>query len=223
MFYKDALNIPNLIGMFDQKVPGHFETDEFVFFWAGPFSNWHDADFVWTVDGEKIHFMCSEQAMMYAKAKLFGDEVSAKKILKTKKPAEQKRLGRAVTGYVESEWFEVRDHITDEFLLRKFYQNEEFRTILDATGDKEIVEASPYDGVWGIGMGVNHPDILDRTKWQGTNLLGKSLMRVREELRKYGRVHPELEMEAILTAEIIEEIDQEILEQMYAYASQEDK
>lgn len=206
------MKVPNLKDVFDLKVPGHYETDDYVFFWAGPFSNWEPCKFYWSVGGVASMFNCSEQAMMAAKANLFGDKESLRKIMNSDDPKVQKALGRAVSGYVESEWVAVRDDISDSFLLRKFYQNETLRNILLDTGDKIIVEASPYDKVWGIGMGVNnYPDILDQSKWKGENLLGKSLMRV----RKYLRDNPfdvELEMEAVFSEEIINEINQLTIE-----------
>ena len=64
----------------------------------------------------------------------------------------------------------------------KFSQNPEFYEYLKGTGDKIIVEASPYDNRWGIGMAANHQDIEDPTKWRGENLLGKAIMKVRKEL-----------------------------------------
>lgn len=208
------MKVPNLKEVFDMKVPGHYETDDYVFFWAGPFSNWEPCTFSWSVGGCATKFNCSEQAMMAAKANLFGDKESHRKIMESKDPKAQKAYGRAVSGYVESKWVAVREEVTDSFLLRKFYQNEKLKRILLDTGDKIIVEASPYDKVWGIGMGVNnYPDILDQSKWKGQNLLGESLMRV----RKYLRDNPfdvELELEALLNDAIIEEVNNMLMEEI---------
>ena len=180
MYYSDAKKgptIPNMIGIYDTtKVPGHYETDEFVFFWAGPFSNWHESKF----EMNNVQFTCSEQAMMYFKAGMFKDDVTAVQVLKETDPAKMKALGRAVKNYVEKDWVEYRELISDEFLYCKFTQNPDLQKILLDTHGKHIVEASPYDAVWGIKMGVDNKDILDPSKWKGTNLLGESLMRVRE-------------------------------------------
>ncbi len=179
-----ALEFANLQHIYDQSVKGHFTTDGYTFFWAGPFSNWHPANFVM---GFRDHykFNCAEQAMMFSKAFMFGDNEVADKILKTKKPGEQKALGRAVRNYNEEQWAEKREWVVDEILYQKFTQNEDLKNILLETGDRIIVEASPYDKVWGIAMGVDkYPEILDQNNWKGQNLLGKCLMRVREKIRK---------------------------------------
>lgn len=205
----------NLTGVYDQKVPGHYETDEYVFFWAGPFSNWHAAEFSMPWREFQNHkFNCSEQAMMWLKADLFGDEESKEKILKSKDPKKQKELGRAVKGYVEEEWVAVRQEYSDYFLLRKFAQNDDLLLILLETGTKTIVEASPYDTIWGIGMGVNnYPEILDRNKWRGLNLLGESLMRVRTILSNPSE-YTEYKMEGIFIDEVRSEIDNEIINEI---------
>lgn len=208
------MNIPILRDVYNMKVPGHYETDDYVFFWAGPFSNWESCYFYWSVGGIGAKFNCSEQAMMAAKANLFGDTESQRAIMRSHDPAEQKAFGRQVRGYVEDEWVKVREEISDSFLLRKFYQNPELKQILLDTGDKIIVEASPYDKVWGIGMGVNnYPDILDQSKWKGQNLLGESLMRVRTRLRD-NPVDAELELEAVFHEETIKEVDKMLIDEI---------
>ncbi len=184
-----ALEFADLRHIYDQSVKGHFYTDEYAFFWAGPFSNWHPAKFTLGYnEGElrkKHEFNCSEQAMMFVKARMFGDNEAAEKILKSKNPGEQKALGRAVRNYNEEEWVLEREWAVEKILYKKFTQNEDLKKILLDTGDRIIVEASPYDKVWGIAMGVDkHPAILDPKNWKGQNLLGKCLMRVRDRIRK---------------------------------------
>lgn len=185
-----SLEFADLRHIYDQSVPGHFGTDDYVFFWAGPFSNWHPTPFLMK-NGYDVPTAfasypanCSEQAMMYTKAMFFGDTNSGAQILKAKDPVLQKRLGRGVKGYVESSWVNVRLDAVTEILLRKFGQNDDLLQILMDTGDRTIVEASPYDKVWGIAMGVDkYPAIIDPKNWKGENLLGECLMMAREELR----------------------------------------
>jgi ribA/ribD-fused uncharacterized protein len=181
-----SLEFADLRHIYDQSVPGHFATDDYVFFWAGPFSNWHPAKFTMGYnEGGRHEFNCSEQAMMFCKACLFDDHETADKILKSKMPGEQKALGRAVRNYKEEAWVAEREWIVDEILYQKFTQDAELKKILLDTGDRTIVEASPYDKVWGIAMGVDkYPAILDPNNWKGQNLLGKCLMRVRDKIRK---------------------------------------
>lgn len=153
----------------------------FVFFWgsADVFSNWHPS--VFSVGG--IKFNCSEQYMMYAKAMLFGDTEMASAILAERSPREQKALGRKVRGYDDATWAAKCLDVMFIGLLAKFEQNPEMAKVLLDTEDNEIVEASPYDIIWGVGLSESDPRILDKTQWRGTNYLGVVLMRVREALR----------------------------------------
>lgn len=175
------MTIPNLRDVYRQPVKGNFETDDYCFFWAGPFSNWHPSKF--TALGTTYN--CAEQGMMHQKALLFGDLESADLIMKTDDPKLQKALGRGVKGYVEAEWVDKRYDIVYALLYAKFDQNIELADILLDTEDLHIVEASPYDKVWGIAMGVDkYPEILDTKNWKGENLLGSILMDVRYDFKQ---------------------------------------
>lgn len=155
---------------------------DFEFFWgtSHPFSQWHPAEFV--IDG--ITFNCAEQYMMYRKAKLFCDEEIAEQILQAKKPSVQKELGRLVQNFDAAEWKQNRERIVYEGNFYKFTQNENLRKFMMDTADKMIVEASPVDKVWGIGMAESNPDARNPEKWNGENLLGKILMELRADLGK---------------------------------------
>lgn len=152
----------------------------YLFFYSkhSPLSNWYPAEFVWC----GIKFANAEQAMMWAKAKHFEDQEIADKLVNTTDPSTCKRLGRQVKNFIDSEWDAVRQDIVFELLVEKFGQNEDIKQLLLRTTGKELVEASPRDRVWGIGMGANNPDAQDKSKWRGRNLLGKTLDRVRAEL-----------------------------------------
>jgi ribA/ribD-fused uncharacterized protein len=121
--------------------------------------------------------------MMYQKAILFGDTNIARAILSTDNPKEQKDLGRMVSNYNDEIWAAKRVDIMVAGLFEKFNQNPRLKEALLNTGDTIIVEASPVDRIWGIGLAEDHPDALDQTKWRGQNLLGVVLMRVRDEIR----------------------------------------
>jgi ribA/ribD-fused uncharacterized protein len=144
------------------------------------FSNWHLSWFV--VDG--IQFNCNEQYMMYAKAMLFGDKTTAAKVLVEKDPSGHKALGRVVKPWVDSVWVANRMRIMIDGLYAKFSQNPNQAKVLLATGETTLVEASPYDDIWGVKLGADHPDILDKDKWRGLNLLGLALEEVRRRLRR---------------------------------------
>ena len=143
----------------------------------GVFSNWYLR--YMKIEGQKYNSV--EQYMMYQKAMLFGDEEIADKIMQTYSMGEIKALGRKVRNYDDKKWGEVRYDVVLEALRAKFTQHEDLKEILLRTGSSEIVEASPYDRIWGIGT-AKREEIIDKRKWKGQNLLGKALMQVREEL-----------------------------------------
>lgn len=149
----------------------------YEFFWSGPFSQWYKSGFV--VDG--IKFVCAEQFMMYGKAMLFNDVDIAEKILHTNNAKKQKALGRLIKGFNNDIWESKRESIVYEGNFLKFSQNPELKDILLATYPLTLVEASPEDKIWGIGMDENHPDVLDSTKWKGLNLLGYILTDLRDD------------------------------------------
>jgi ribA/ribD-fused uncharacterized protein len=128
-------------------------------------------------------FATREQYMMFGKARLFGDEKTAIAIMATDDPSEAKKLGRVVKDFEEIAWKEVAfEHVANAIYLQ-FMQNPELKQALLETGDRELVEASKDDRVWGIGYLTSEKDVAlaNRAKW-GQNLLGKALMRVREAI-----------------------------------------
>jgi ribA/ribD-fused uncharacterized protein len=154
-------------------------TDKGVYFWSGVFSQWNPSDF--TIDGVK--FTTAEQYMMYKKALLFEDEEVANAIMRTNNPREQKSLGRRVRGFDTGRWNAVCREYVYEANLAKFSQNPQMLKTLMETGDREIVEASPKDRIWGIGLHYDDERIHDKSQWQGKNWLGEAIMRVREQLK----------------------------------------
>jgi ribA/ribD-fused uncharacterized protein len=141
-------------------------------------SQWWPARF--TVDGES--FASAEHYMMAAKARLFGDEETRAKILASATPAEAKALGRKVCGFDEKVWEESRFQIAVEGSVAKFGQNADLGAFLPVTGDAVLVEASPVDRVWGIGLAADDPRAKRPAEWKGLNLLGFALMRARAML-----------------------------------------
>jgi ribA/ribD-fused uncharacterized protein len=156
-------------------------SDRFVMFWntPSPFDQWTIARFL--VDG--VEYVCPEQYMMASKARLFGDSEIERQILSTESPKEHKRLGRAVRGFDESVWNESRCKIVRTANMAKFSQNLELKKLLLETGDRDFVEASPFDKIWGIGLTANKPAAYDRSTWKGLNLLGDILNDVRLSLK----------------------------------------
>ncbi len=173
------------IGMLKQE----YSDDDFIFFWRHTpskdgnitqtcLSQWWSCDFM--EDG--ILFCCAEQYMMYKKALLFEDYKHAQEILLTKTPKRIKELGRLVEGFADEIWNTEKEKIVLRGNLLKFSQNSELRNYLTSTGNKILVEASPYDKVWGIGMKSNDDDVCDPGKWHGKNLLGFILMEARDRV-----------------------------------------
>ena len=115
---------------------------------------------------------------------LFGDVEVAKMILETNVPFEQKALGRKVRNFNQQVWDQVKFDIMVVGLYEKFKQNPGIINSLLDTSGTELVEANPNDKIWGVGLSVSDPRILNKEEWLGENLLGKVLDKVREMLEK---------------------------------------
>jgi ribA/ribD-fused uncharacterized protein len=162
---------------------------KYVFFWghtprrAGEvdgscFSQWYPAGF--TVDG--VVYRTAEHWMMAGKARLFGDEAAAAKIVDALHPGEAKALGREVAGFDDAVWRRERFGIVVEGSVHKFQQNPELADYLAGTAERVLVEASPLDRVWGTGVAAGDERAADPARWAGENLLGFALMAARERL-----------------------------------------
>ena len=160
----------------------------YVFFYGhtsgnpfGCFSNWYPSRF----EKDGLTFENTEQYMMYRKALLMGDEAMSEKILTTPDPKAVKALGRKVKNWDETKWVSNREQIMYDGCLAKFSSpnNIEMKNLLLSTGDKHLVEASPYDRIWGIGMRSTSPGVNDPKNWKGMNLLGKTLDKVKDSLK----------------------------------------
>lgn len=152
--------------------------EEFAFFWGGCFSQWAKSKFI--IDG--VEFNTCEQYMMYKKALMFNDYDAAKKIMRTSNPKEQKSLGRQVNGFKDDVWTKYCRDIVYDANVAKFTQNKSMYDELMFTVGKTIVESSPLDKRWGIGLDANNPFAQDRSTWQGLNWLGEAIERVREDI-----------------------------------------
>ncbi len=141
-------------------------------------SNWFSSKFV--VDG--VQYPTTEHFMMAEKARLFGDSSIHNQILSAGSPGAAKALGRKVTGFDEAIWVGKRFDIVVRGNVAKFSQHEPMKRFLIATGSKVLVEASPHDRIWGIGMALDDDRATKPNLWNGSNLLGFALMEVRHRL-----------------------------------------
>ena len=158
------------------------ETETHIYFWTNWMSNWTPSNLKIYYDGEL--FTNSEQIFMYIKAKFFGDENKAGEIVRLgSNPAIAKKLGREVSGYDEEAWSASRFDAMYAAVKAKFESDRVLTKQLMETDTKTLVEASPVDIIWGVGIHEKDDAILDESNWKGQNLLGKVLMKVRTELQ----------------------------------------
>ncbi|MFZ6768466.1 NADAR family protein [Undibacterium sp. Di26W] len=180
------MNINNLEELLQQLKDG--KQFDYLYFWGhrkkgtatdkSCFSQWFPASF--HIDG--IQYATAEHYMMASKARLFNDHAILEKILATDQPDAAKHLGRKIAAYDESVWVQHRFQIVVDANYAKFLQHPALAKFLLGTGGSILVEASPVDSIWGIGLAHDHADSKDPHQWQGLNLLGFALMEVRQRL-----------------------------------------
>lgn len=165
------------------------EEFRYLFFWghqpakdgritASCLSQWFAASF----EIDKAHYPTAEHWMMASKARLFGDDETLKQILESADPKTAKALGRQVKHFDGDVWTENCRRLVTEGNVAKFSQNEALRAYLIGTEDYVLVEASPYDRIWGIGLKATDDKAKHPSTWEGQNLLGFALMDVRAQL-----------------------------------------
>lgn len=163
---------------------------KYIFFWGHQkskkgitkscFSQWYDVSF----EEEGIKYISAEHYMMAEKGRLFGDEEMVEKIIASTNPREAKKSGREIRNFDEALWLNHRWDIVVRANLLKFGQSEELKEFLINTNERILVEASPVDKIWGVGLAADDETIENPKKWKGLNLLGFALMEVREKLRE---------------------------------------
>lgn len=166
---------------------------KFIYFWGHTpkanegigsfcFSQWYELPFI--VEG--VTYNTAEHWMMAQKALLFEDLKTFELIIKSNKPGEAKELGRQVLGFDELLWNKERFNIVVQGNIHKFNQHPEYAAYLRNTGDRVLVEASPLDKIWGVGLAKDNVDIQNIYAWEGLNLLGFALMEARNVLNEIG-------------------------------------
>ncbi|AJC55683.1 NADAR family protein [Streptomyces sp. 769] len=145
---------------------------------ASCFSQWWPSPF--TVDG--VRYATAEHWMMAGKARLFDDADAERRALAATHPKQAKDAGRTVRGFDEEVWRQRRFDLIVEGSRHKFGQDPELREFLLGTGSRVLVEASPVDRIWGIGLAADDDRAADPARWRGLNLLGFALMEARQRL-----------------------------------------
>lgn len=164
---------------------------KYLFFWGNQpsksgeitkscFSQWWVANF----KVADVTYASAEHWMMAEKARLFADNDLLTRILEAPSPAEAKKLGREIRGFVPDIWEEQKYDIVVQGNLHKFSQHPDLAGFLLATNERVLVEASPVDTIWGIGLAADAADAEHPERWKGANLLGFALMEVRDQLRR---------------------------------------
>ena len=143
-------------------------------------ANWFFSDFV----KDDVRYSSMEQYMMHRKALVFGDTETAEQIMAARDFGLIKALGRQVKNYNDRVWSGIRQIVVYEGLLEKFRQNPELKEKLLATGDAILAECAFQDQIWAIGLTLKDENRFRMEKWRGQNLLGFTLMQVREKLRR---------------------------------------
>lgn len=168
-----------------KSIPEVLKRENVHTFWHGSLSQWAAQPFlVYNSELGKIErFPTAEHYMMAQKAVMFKDIKMRDKIMSARTPKEAKELGRLVSNFDEYQWNRLGVKVVRMGNVLRGMQNEHFRKELLSTGDKILIEASPYDRIWGVGLDSFAPAILQPTQWPGQNRLGFILMEVRDILR----------------------------------------
>lgn len=145
---------------------------------AGCLSQWWPSPFM--ADG--VMYATAEHWMMAGKARLFGDAEAERRALAAGHPKAAKDIGRSVRGFDQAVWERERFALVTEGSVHKFRHHPDLRSFLLGTGDRVLVEASPLDRVWGIGLAADDERAADPAAWRGLNLLGFALMEARARL-----------------------------------------
>lgn len=164
---------------------------KYIFFWGHQpasdgkitkscLSQWWPAEF----KINEVTYFSAEHYMMAEKARIFNDFTMLEKILHTQSPKQVKQFGREVKNFDKNIWEQHREEVIKRGNIAKFSQNKELKEYLLSTKNKVLVEASPLDKIWGIGLSEQEKDAQNPLLWKGLNLLGFVLMEVRDELYK---------------------------------------
>ncbi len=183
--YKSVYDVTEIIKQSEEIMKNNLE--KYTFFYGGVFSQWYKSPMY--SSKEELTFNCAEQYMMFKKASLFNDFDSANKIMRTRYPIEQKKFGRDVKGFDEQLWNEVKMDVVFNGNLLKFSDNKDLEDLLLSTKGTTLVEASPIDKIWGIGLDESTARITPVSKWMGENLLGIVLTDVRDFIIECRELH----------------------------------
>ena len=159
--------------------------ENYTYFWGGPFSNFHTVFFT---DVEGISYSCTEQYYVAKKALFFNDTFRYTQIMRESDPKKQKKHGRGVVNFNEATWYGElsEENPAKKYMFEanyyKYTQNDKLKKLLLGTVGTELVEASPYDKIWGIGQRADEFGASHKRFWRGKNWLGEVLTKVRDTI-----------------------------------------
>ncbi len=156
------------------------KTEDAIYFWGSVYSQWYSSEN--QIEENNIIFNNAEKYMMYHKALLFKDLDIANQILALNNAKKIKALGRKIKNFDEDIWNKNKEDIVTQASYLKFTQNADLLDVMLKDKNLKLVEASPVDKIWGIGLHFDDKDVEEETKWQGQNLLGKCLMKARAKI-----------------------------------------
>jgi len=166
----------------DIRVQPERITETHAYFWNSLYSQWYTTSNQFQENG--IDYPNAEKYMMVKKANVFKDYKILNEMVKSDNPRLIKKLGRKIKNFDDKTWDKYKIDIVTQASYLKFTQNPELLKIMIEHKDLTLVEASPEDKIWGIGLHFSNDNVLDETKWQGENLLGKCLMKARDRIIK---------------------------------------
>ena len=154
--------------------------ENLTMFWGqnSPLSNHHPTEIL--IDGTLYN--CVEQYYTHSMAVHAGDFHRADTIMSTTDPVIQKHTVKGMK--TSADWNDISVEIMRTAITAKFTQNADLKYFLLQTGTTDLVEASPHDNFWGAGLSMDSPDIVDKSKWKGKNMLGKLLTTLRNSMRE---------------------------------------
>ena len=155
--------------------------DESTYVYFGkkhPLSNFYPA--VTKIDGKS--YPTTEHFIQEQKAILFNQPLLASQIASADSPSQCKTMSKNISGYNHQQWCNHFPTLIEKALKNKVAQNPIVLQSLLNTGAKRLGEAT-FDKPWGTGLGLRDVNTLNVTLWNGSNVMGNTLEKIRDEFK----------------------------------------